>query len=213
VFASPFFEAALSGRYSSLSAYFDHQYFTLPASDFSDSSWSETGRPASISSVITISRPTTHKSSDRCIPENEAEVLSFTPAVDHDIQPDTDIEPKSDTGATSISESEPESIDTKREQDRVGSLAKLQGDSSTDIPPRQRTTKRHLRRGKRRSRELDAVIVLKEEKASTFQDFLKFAYPQWVNCKKLNTVTANVARQPQLSYHLEERRGVIEHFP
>jgi hypothetical protein len=126
--------------------------------------------------VITISRPPAHKSTE-CIPENGAEV-TFSPLVD-DTQPDTDIEPKSDTGASGISESDSESVETKREQDRTGSLEKLQGSSrGTETPPRQRLSKRHTRLSKTRPRDVDAIIVLQEEKASTFHDFLKFAYPQ-----------------------------------
>ena len=104
--------------------------------------------------------------------------------IDDENQTDTDLEGKSDVGATSISESETESISAKKEQERVESLEKLQGSSSStvkttsDSPSKQRHLKRHLRRGKRRSQSVDAVIVLKEEKASVFQDFLKHAYPQ-----------------------------------
>ena len=92
------------------------------------------------------------------------------------------------------SESEPEHVESEKltskrnAQARGISLAKLQG--SGDVKPEFKAKHKADRAGsqntlatvkrRRRTDEQDAVIVLKEEKASIFHDFLKFVYPQYV---------------------------------
>ncbi|KAF8482511.1 hypothetical protein DFH94DRAFT_792636 [Russula ochroleuca] len=196
-FASPFFQAALSGN------------------------WAETGRPLSMSSVITISQPPTVPG-DKIHPDAPT-AMTFAP-----VDPDVD----SDDLDADLSElSEPEVIesstltivgpgkdnrqipgpavelDTSSEAEaqkkaheaaRMESLEKLQkgaggnaGAGSTQSP---KDTDKDKGKGvvklswKRGNAQVssgryqmasnpDAVIVLKEEKASTFHDFLRFVYP------------------------------------
>ncbi|KAG8214106.1 hypothetical protein J3R82DRAFT_10866 [Butyriboletus roseoflavus] len=186
-FASPFFEAALSG------------------------SWLETGRPPSMSSVITISQPPSIPGS-KSNPDVPA-AMSFTPEDGtHDSSSDTasdcsspvEIEnpPASESEA---SESEPEQLgSTERKAHARGkSLAKLQGsgDAKHEFKgkynadrSRSQNTLATLKR-RRRTHEQDAVIVLKEEKASIFHDFLKFVYPHlhcnisWNNVEGLMNIS------------------------
>lgn len=92
------------------------------------------------------------------------------------------------------SESEPEQVESAKPMSerevhaRGASLAKLQGsgDAKHGFKGKHKvnragsqitlaTVKRH-----RRTHEQDAVVVLKEEKANIFHDFLKFVYPQYV---------------------------------
>ncbi|KIM40046.1 hypothetical protein M413DRAFT_446194, partial [Hebeloma cylindrosporum] len=154
-FASPFFEAALSGN------------------------WSETGRPLSMSSVVTVSHnPTNHVtqiSPDACLPSGN---------------PDTDPEDLEVLVEFDSSRLESESRDQishlSKSKERGDTLAKLQAtgqspvgssESRASVSSKRSTAaqaviQRHPKYGP------DAVIVLKEEKASTFHDFLKFIYPQ-----------------------------------
>jgi hypothetical protein len=159
IFASPFFEAALSG------------------------SWAETGRPQSMSSVITISQPPPIPG-EKGIFEAHTE-MTFTPEDSSDTESPVEIEnpPRSDTDS-GMSGSEDGEVDTKASA-RDNSLAKLQGAtnnreylSSRDTKGKQRTDDRpSIRRGpqtahatvkrRRRTNCHDAVIVLKEEKVSS----------------------------------------------
>lgn len=175
-FASPFFEAALSGG------------------------WLETGRPPSMSSVITISQPPSvpGRKSNPDVPA----AMSFTPEDDlHDSASDTASDCSSPveienppTSESETSESEPEQLGSANSMNeckahaRGASLTKLQGSGDAkhefkgkyngDRSGSQNTLATVKRR--RRTHEQDAVIVLKEEKASIFHDFLKFVYPQYV---------------------------------
>lgn len=177
-FASPFFEAALSG------------------------SWLETGRPPSMSSVITISQPPSVPGS-QSNPDASA-AMSFTPEDDtHDSSSASDtasdcsspVEIKNPLGSESeTSESEPEqpesamSMNGRKIHAQGASLAKLQGcaDTKHDFKGKHRANRSGSQntlatvKRRRRTDEQDAVIVLKEEKASIFHDFLKFVYPQYV---------------------------------
>ncbi|KAG8808598.1 hypothetical protein FRC17_003880, partial [Serendipita sp. 399] len=63
--------------------------------------------------------------------------------------------------------------DEERNAARVSSLQKLQG----NISPRQPGSRSPKKKGKRRSRIPEGVIILKEERATIFHDFLKFIYP------------------------------------
>ncbi|KAJ6586841.1 hypothetical protein DFH09DRAFT_909712 [Mycena vulgaris] len=172
-FASPFFEAALSGN------------------------WAETGRPLSMSSIITISQPPSNPG-DRSNHEAPTE-MTFAP-----MDPDNESE-DADTlkdGTDSAPASEGEGSDTEAAKQEAKaqaideSLAKLQSRSrsSTDsthvkVAPAQVTIKRRVKSGP------DAVIVLKEERASTFHDFLKFVYPHlectitWNNAESLMNIS------------------------
>ncbi|KAJ7594852.1 hypothetical protein C8J56DRAFT_1023330 [Mycena floridula] len=171
-FASPFFEAALSGN------------------------WAETGRPPSMSSVITISQPPSIPG-DRSIREPPTE-MTFAP-MDPDMDPE-DLEclvefPKGEDGAPS--ESETSDTDSVKARARDDSLAKLQSAPPVTVTdtdkPRERSTTKKL---KKRLRNCpDAVIVLKEERANTFHDFLKFVYPHlectitWNNVENLMNIS------------------------
>lgn len=172
-FASPFFEAALSGN------------------------WSETtGRPESISSIITISQPP----SDPAKQEHEARTeMSFAP-----MDPDSgELEVVDIPDTDTKSGSEGSDTESLKRKERGDSLARLEAGYSQrgrnpsnsrkkKIPPAHATLIcRKFQNGP------DAVIVLKEERvwsslaslvtwltgnsqATTFHDFLKFVYPQYV---------------------------------
>ncbi|KAH0828044.1 hypothetical protein J3R83DRAFT_3694 [Lanmaoa asiatica] len=190
-FASPFFEAALSG------------------------SWLETGRPPSMSSVITISQPPSvpGRKSNSDLPA----AMSFTPEDGiHDSASDTASDCSSPVeienppaSESETSESEPEQFGSakpaseREEHARGVSLAKLQG--SEDVKHHFKVKHKSDRSGsqntlatvkrRRRTRDQDAVIVLKEEKASIFHDFLKFVYPHlqcnisWNNVEGLMNIS------------------------
>lgn len=157
VFASPFFEAALSGD------------------------WSETrpdARRQSMSSVITISQPPSNPA-DKSTRETE---MTFTPT-DPDMNPDDlDIEDLSLDIDSEMSERESESdsntcVDTDtKEEKRRESLKILEG-KDEKASQRKKSLSKKLK-NKKASPAADAIIVLKEEKASIFHDFLKFVYPQ-----------------------------------
>lgn len=151
-FASPFFEAALSGN------------------------WAETGRPPSMSSVITISQPPSVP--DGSGSRNEATTeMTFAPVEsDADAEredTETLIEGIKDHSGTSCSSSGHDSAAStspmtltsdptsseKKQHARAASLAKLQ----SPLPPGAHHEKKDP--GKRRPRTgPDAVIVLKEER-------------------------------------------------
>ncbi|KAJ7647408.1 hypothetical protein FB45DRAFT_198634 [Roridomyces roridus] len=151
-FASPFFEAALSGN------------------------WAETGRPLSMSSVITISQPPSNPG-DRSNHEGPTE-MTFAPIQDVE-EGDTDATRNDGDATPSTSESESSDAEDKKAQAIDESLAKLQS----------KTGKRRTKTGP------DAVIVLKEERANTFHDFLKFVYPHlectitWNNAENLMNIS------------------------
>lgn len=187
-FASPFFEAALSG------------------------SWAETGRPPSMSSVITISQPPSIPG-DKGI--NEMPEMTFAPVEpepeDFDLAFDSDTVEKSEgSGCTTASESEgsdaelvqrhPVIKDTlnneEKDRARASSLAQLQrgntissrkregkrlkttryvGTSEEDelsprkvYQPAQATVRR---RANANAPDADAVIVLKEERVCNMYAF------------------------------------------
>ncbi|KAJ3571760.1 hypothetical protein NP233_g3537 [Leucocoprinus birnbaumii] len=200
-FASPFFEAALSGH------------------------WSETGRPPSMSSVITISQPPVVPGDK---PDLEAE-MTFAPMDPDNDQADFDgFTNLVDADSLRLSESEgsdAEGSSISRSQARDDSLAKLQGtgsanekSSSEEATSSARKVSAAHAKVKRRPKDgPDAVIVLKEERvsiltsarlaaltsnptlfnhqASTFHDFLKFVYPHlectitWNNVESLMNIS------------------------
>ncbi|KAF8906584.1 hypothetical protein CPB84DRAFT_1813825 [Gymnopilus junonius] len=174
-FTSPFFEAALSGN------------------------WSETGRPQSISSIVTISQSefvTDGEAPPTRVSVNSAELEAVA---------ELDLS-KADM------ESGVQASQGFTEHQREQSLSKLQGLHrlsrhgtpstsqketelalpSSGIDAAQAVIQRNPKNGP------DAVIVLQEEKASTFHDFLKFIYPQ-MEC----TITwNNVASLMNISHKL-----------
>ncbi|KAF7315357.1 BTB domain-containing protein [Mycena indigotica] len=155
-FASPFFEAALSGN------------------------WAETGRPQSMSSIITISQTPT-------VPGNKSAPTEMTFApMDPDIDSEDPESPDQPPTDTEEDDSKSKNGDAKA-QAIDQSLAKLESKPPIKIPPPSTL--------KRRTRMADAVIVLKEERASTFHDFLKFVYPHlectitWNNAESLMNIS------------------------
>ncbi|KAH9942436.1 uncharacterized protein BXZ73DRAFT_40907 [Epithele typhae] len=174
-FASAFFQAALCGGWAETE--------------------NESGRPQSVSSVITISQPPTVPGS-RTTLECQSEI-TFAP-VDPDVDPD-DFNLDIDLESDNISEV---SLDDKAKA-REDSLSKLEktGPSTPTSPvtpekakakapdvdqtagPVTPTSARIVKKGEEKGKgkeRPDAIIVLKEEKASTFHDFLKFVYPHIV---------------------------------
>jgi hypothetical protein len=206
-FASPFFEAALSG------------------------SWAETGRPPSMSSVITISQPPSDPGDKS---RQEVPAMTFAP-MDPELE-DMDLAFDSDTGGKSTTASESEGSDaelialddatkdpvTSEEKAKARDISLAQLQSGATAPTRKREGKKlKMRRyvgtieeeaglapkpiyqpaqatvrRRHKANGPDAVIVLKEERvciydvcrifvsylswlqASTFHDFLKYVYPQ-----------------------------------
>ncbi|KAF8530417.1 hypothetical protein BU17DRAFT_72940 [Hysterangium stoloniferum] len=169
LFASPFFEAALSGNWSE----------TGRSPSTADS---ESHRPLSMSSVITISQPPTIPDGDKTILE-PSEGITFAPApVDSDGDFDDD-DPFEDMKADCGQDDDKENGDGNNDEEakrraRVGSLEKLQGQSRKEKASETlNKTKPSLQPVKIQSRRAEAIIVLKEEKASTFHDFLRYVYP------------------------------------
>ncbi|KAJ7084305.1 hypothetical protein B0H15DRAFT_1023808 [Mycena belliarum] len=173
-FASPFFEAALSGN------------------------WAETGRPLSMSSIITISQPPSNPG-DRSNHEAPTE-MTFAPMDSDNDSEESDTTKEGGADSAAASEGDRSNTDAAKQEAKAQaideSLAKLQSRSPTSIntshvkvPPAQATVKRRVKSGP------DAVIVLKEERASTFHDFLKFVYPHlectitWNNAESLMNIS------------------------
>ncbi|KAH9892469.1 hypothetical protein C8Q73DRAFT_698142 [Cubamyces lactineus] len=169
-FASAFFQAALSGG------------------------WAETerepGRPQSVSSVITISQPPSVPGSSSATQRRSE--ITFAP-IDPDLDPD-EIDLDIDINADEPSDGEPSSADkAKAREDSLNKLQKSnpptptspdtkgKGKATADVDgksaPASRSAKRVAKGDEPRP---DAIIVLKEEKASTFHDFLKYIYPHLV---------------------------------
>ncbi|THH15663.1 hypothetical protein EW146_g4856 [Bondarzewia mesenterica] len=211
-FASPFFQAALSGD------------------------WAETGRPASMSSVITISQPPVIPGGKRrsdvptemtfapMDPDGDPEELD----IDFEDSSEAEVSDSSQAGLTrkedaTIKEGKKEKkktsvkkdVDVKPEEKetaRKESLDKLQGSSAkmeeSTAPsaagekgkPKAKggdTVRLSWKKGSteaavRRRQKVngpDAVIVLKEEKASTFHDFLRMDYTiTWNNVEGLMNI-------------------------
>ncbi|KAF8973324.1 hypothetical protein BDZ97DRAFT_1780831 [Flammula alnicola] len=188
-FASPFFEAALSGN------------------------WSETGRPQSMSSVITVSQSQSEKTASS--PRETSKDMKFV-TVNPDIDSeDLEVVIEYNSAKTESDSSDQELPSAEKARERDVSLAKLQGlnQHSGEAGSNTSRTRRDglsssaplgkpanaqaiVRRNKKNGP--DAVIVLKEEKAGTFHDFLKFIYPQ-MEC----TITwNNVASLMNISHKL-----------
>ncbi|KZO95562.1 hypothetical protein CALVIDRAFT_482720 [Calocera viscosa TUFC12733] len=189
IFASPFFAAALSGN------------------------WAETGRPASLSSsVITVTRSSTPpplpSPSHLPVPSSDPASPDITSSPEEAPSPCIQCSECASPLPDSIS---PSSSSSSSDEDdpSVHRAASLRALSSG--PPRRSSTaeegkrcskgRRNVRvswdgRAGRRSRgrvsgTAEAVIDLKEERASAFHDFLKFVYPHlectitWNNVENL----------------------------
>ncbi|KAH9847163.1 hypothetical protein C2E23DRAFT_849784 [Lenzites betulinus] len=170
-FASAFFQAALSGGWAETER--------------------DTSRPQSMSSIITISQPPTVPGGDPSA-QRQSEI-TFAP-MDPDMDPD-ELVLDVDILPDEFSEAEAEPSSADKAKAREDSLNKLEKPNTAT--PASPTTKAKapdvdgkprpvtaLRAAKRltRAKEVspDAIIVLKEEKASTFHDFLKYIYPHLV---------------------------------
>jgi hypothetical protein len=152
--------------------------------------WSETGRrPESISSVITISQPPSDPGQKRKSDHEAPAPMTFAP-IDPDIS-EGEEEADGFTDTEYMRTDSPESSDNEdaKERARVSSLAKLEGAGpgapaptiSEDSATTARSPERRKARAKVRRKPTngpDAVIVLKEERATIFHDFLRFVYPQ-----------------------------------
>ncbi|KAI6157918.1 hypothetical protein BKA82DRAFT_131634 [Pisolithus tinctorius] len=187
-FASPFFQAALSG------------------------SWLETGRPPSLSSMITIS----HHTDRSCCPtpislsnHNREEAVSDTTS-DSSSPVEVECPPTSGSEASGASESELEEAGDYKSRERRVRLAKprnsgqvsgydLKGkgkatDTCHPLSARSQSARKAVK-NRRKTSEQDAVIVLQEEKANIFHDFLKYVYPHlqcnisWNNVEGLMNIS------------------------
>ncbi|EIW63429.1 uncharacterized protein TRAVEDRAFT_161742 [Trametes versicolor FP-101664 SS1] len=175
-FASAFFQAALSGGWAETER--------------------DTARPQSMSSVITISQPPTVPGGSASS-QRQSEI-TFAP-MDPDLDPD-ELAFDVDIIRDDLTDGESELSSEDKAKAREDSLSKLE-QSSPATPTSPNTTLKGKakapdvdgkppaslasRTSKRRQTRLqdkrpDAIIVLKEEKASTFHDFLKYIYPHLV---------------------------------
>ncbi|KAJ8496462.1 hypothetical protein ONZ51_g1120 [Trametes cubensis] len=147
----------------------------------------ETGRPQSVSSVITISQPPSVPGSSSA--NQRRSEITFAP-IDPDLDPD-EIDLDLDINVDDPSDGEPSSEDkAKAREDSLNKLQKSnpptptspetkgKGKAVADVDSKSaRSAKRAAKGDEPRP---DAIIVLKEEKASTFHDFLKYIYPHLV---------------------------------
>ncbi|KAL6305220.1 hypothetical protein BKA93DRAFT_780508 [Sparassis latifolia] len=169
-FASSFFQAALSGQ------------------------WAETGRPLSMSSVITISQPPSVPGCSKA--GGPPAEMTFAP-VDPDLDPEEgglglDIDPDAKRDSSGCEDNIDENAHITKVRARESSLNKLESTSPTTVNVDKGTQRAPDNDGEvgipvqkdglllKDKRKPDAIIILKEEKASTFHDFLKFVYPHLV---------------------------------
>jgi hypothetical protein len=178
-FASPFFQAALSGD------------------------WAETGRPASMSSIITISQPPSVPGSKGIADAPTAMTFAPVEPEPDELVDDSKTKP-TDCGPSIDSDASPDESEQIKARDC--SLNKLEGNSSKEPGPSvpqsnkdkpSSNCRKTLTLRKRPDFHFpEAVIILKEEKvcpsccnllfhnpdivrkASTFHDFLRFVYPK-----------------------------------
>ncbi|CAG7850671.1 SubName: Full=Uncharacterized protein {ECO:0000313/EMBL:CCA75670.1} [Serendipita indica DSM 11827] len=214
VFASPFFDAALSG------------------------SWSETkARPVSTSSIITIQQtPSVHGQQLATAFEESEPSVTITAGPDEQttndlaetsenessffsvrISPSSDSENEhsdeaqgrvrsssssreggdEDEGETEEAKTLSAVEEAEKDAARISSLDKLQGRIPPAIPHPSRLpgSKSPKKKAYRRSRVPEGVIILKEERATIFHDFLKFIYPHlectitWKNVEGLMNIS------------------------
>lgn len=148
-----------------------------------------------MSSVITISQPPSVPGSRSKIEDSPE--LTFAP-VDPDTEPeDIDLDPVQE-----VSESDGE-LEEKKAKARESSLNKLE--SGVLSPSASSSTSgdkgKHKTLVRRRAKRPDAIIILKEEKANTFHDFLKFVYPHLMCTITWNNVEGlmNIAHKLHVS--------------
>ncbi|KAF9650639.1 hypothetical protein BDM02DRAFT_3259653 [Thelephora ganbajun] len=174
--ASPFFQAALSGD------------------------WAETGRPASMSSIITISQPPSdpgNRTGEASIP-----VMTFAPVEATEGEDELIDSRKTDTDITASDVESSQTCPGAIADARLDSLKKLQGDSKSLLNESNRSSPAKSEKFKAQDPWTrvgngipEAVIVLKEERAATFHDFLKFVYPHtectitWNNVEGLMNIS------------------------
>ncbi|KAF9263439.1 hypothetical protein L218DRAFT_973213 [Marasmius fiardii PR-910] len=165
-FSSPFFEAALSGN------------------------WAETGRPPSMSSVITISQPPSVPNSGSRSREPPTEMMFAPMEESEDLEVVSDVEVSktethADSNSSTVSDSEASDDEESKLRARDDSLAKLQNNldrssptlspsdsdialsmksSSTKPPSIKKPVRAAIKR--RPNNGPDAVVVLKEERYS-----------------------------------------------
>ncbi|KAI8972252.1 hypothetical protein BD414DRAFT_426253 [Trametes punicea] len=165
-FASAFFQAALSGGWAETER--------------------ETGRPKSVSSVITISQPPSVPggSSDA---ERRSEI-TFAP-IDPDLDPDEllldvdinrdepSVEDKVKAREESLNKLQQSNPPTPTSPNTKSKGKATDVEATTASPQASRASRQRAKQDEPRP---DAIIVLKEEKASTFHDFLKYIYPHLV---------------------------------
>ncbi|KAI0072663.1 hypothetical protein K474DRAFT_1667561 [Panus rudis PR-1116 ss-1] len=181
-FASPFFQAALSGNWAESSA--------AGASN----------RPQSVSSIVTISQSPQVVPGTAPRPQGPTE-MTFA-SVDSNDEASASESEFSDVGGLPSAQ--------KKEHARQKSLDILQrgsppltnhkatlsdtGINIGDLKPKERKAKAKVKR-RPKTNGPDAVIVLKEEKAYAFHDFLKFVYPHltctitWNNVESLMNIS------------------------
>ncbi|KZT10746.1 uncharacterized protein LAESUDRAFT_672210 [Laetiporus sulphureus 93-53] len=158
-FASSFFQAALSGQ------------------------WAETGRPQSITSVVTISQPPSVPGSRHKL--DDSPELTFAP-VDPNAEPE-DLDLGADSASEKDVDAQPSPVDKTKA--RESSLNKLESAGTSSFATamsgeksKPSTSEPSGLKAKRyaKGKRPEAIIILKEEKASIFHDFLKYVYPHLV---------------------------------
>ncbi|KAI0769740.1 hypothetical protein BD413DRAFT_556540 [Trametes elegans] len=167
-FASAFFQAALSGGWAETER--------------------ETGRPQSISSVITISQPPSvpggkERRSEITFapidPDMDPDEFGFDVDINHDEpdEPELSTEDKAKAREDSLNKLQQSNPTTPTTPHTPGKAKAPDVDGSVSSAPVPKVAKRQTMSNELRP---DAIIVLKEEKASTFHDFLKYIYPHLV---------------------------------
>ncbi|GJJ06554.1 hypothetical protein Clacol_000746 [Clathrus columnatus] len=147
-----------------------------------------------MSSVLTISQPPVVPDSTDKSRLEPLDGITFAPAPDSDISDFDDLDDidegadfnKVDGDASSTSDEKTLiGEEEAKRRARDGSLDKLQGQSSSKSKGGEKVMKDKplfqpvkIQRRSRTNKVPDGIIVLKEERASTFHDFLKFVYPQ-----------------------------------
>lgn len=171
VFASPFFDAALSGDWSETRVGLDD------SSLFSD-------RRHSISSVITIPQPPSNPRDHtaRVVVAAVAAGPSFDPETcpeDAELDAELDVDDLKNEldSLNGRSGTEGETLVNEKDTD---TMEKVRGESLSQLEGKKKgsETVQLSSPFKLKKKRPEAKIVLKEEKASIFHDFLKFVYPQ-----------------------------------
>lgn len=202
VFASPFFEAALSGDWSETrKGNGDDVEEEQDDHDVDDDLDTRNTRRKSISSVITINQANPHEApsverhtpSPICFASGSTlsvvttefmDSTASTPTLSSPLSASTCIGPKDKIGASGSggedSESDLDDLKTELEalelSKRGNTSAKGAGKPRKSSGKGRQSSASTMRKN---DVQVDAIIVLKEEKAYIFHDFLKFVYPQY----------------------------------